>query len=1579
MDRNSSATLRAALASVATLLLLAGRSRAAEPPRNPRVISSSRNRISAPLRDFRVAGPVVPAAPRQIRNDVPAPKRSTAPGGDRVVQRHAAGNPLPELSQFEGGADSDNDAIGGRIVPPDTDGDVGPNHYFQYLNLFFTIYDKSGNLVFGPAPGNAFWAGLGTACETQNDGDTIVQYDQLADRWLVSQFALPNFPDGPFHQCVAVSATGDPTGVYYQYDFVYSDTLLNDYPKFGVWPDAYYMTANEFRAPFLTPVGAGAVAFDRNAMLAGLPATAVQFEILGEGGLLPSDLDGLTPPPAGSPNFFLTFDTDPPRLSEWRFHVDFATPAASTLTGPIAIPVSAFDVPVCGAPREACIPQQGSNELLEDLGGRVMYRLAYRNFGDHESLVTNFTVNAAAPGSQAAIRWCEVRDPNGAPALFQEGTYAPDSSHRFMGSIAMDAVGNVALGYSKSDDTIHPSLAVAGRLASDTPGTLGAEDVFLAGTGSQTDSFSRWGDYSAMAVDPADDCTFWFTGEYYQATGSFDWHTRVASFRFPNCTTGPTGILEGTVTDGTNAIPGATVTAGVLATTTDGAGHYQFHLPVGAYDMTASKFGFEPGAAAGVVVSDGGDTVQDFSLAAAPSVLVNGVVSDGSGGGWPLYARIDVSAPGGFPGATVFTDPVTGYYAVTLVGGAVYQFAVGAVTPGYAPVAATVSTGGARPSGPGPVVANFGLTADLQSCAAPGYFGPAQSDFSAGILPVGWSLKFSGSPWQILSGPDPCGGYDGNLTGGSGPFAVVSFCEHAISDTQLRTPTIDLSRAASARIQWSNDYADLNSIADVDISTNGGIHWTNVWERSGADERGPGVQTVDISELAAGRPSVQARFRYVTFFSLWWQVDDVFLGEPGSTCQARPGGLVVGTVRDANTGAPLVGATVTHLPHQAVARTLATPDDPNQDDGLFVVFADSGSQTLEAEQAKYTPEDASVVVIPNGTVRLDFSLAAGRLAAAPRPIDARALPGESVQRVLTLSNSGSSAAGFSIGEVDLPLLSSPSSPGPFAPKERLQRNLARLRPAGRSGAPFDAHSAADLPPLAGSGVELPTLPAGRVVGSFPTGIAYGWGVAYDTDANDFWLSNINAGGGDNRDYRYLPDGTRTGDTIDEHAAVSIFAADGTYNPRTKTLWRVDAVGLGSSCVFEADPATKLVTGNTICPETGTSERGLAYDDTTDTYYIGSWNDGAIKHFSPAGEILDSAVVNETISGLAFNPSTRHLFAMLNIPDQGHNVVVYDVAHQYAVVGAFPITDDSGADVLETGAGAGLDADCEGNLWLVDQNHQLIYQAVSGERGWCPTDIAWLSEEPSSGVVPPVGSTPVTLTLGSGGLFAGLHQAQLQFLTDTPYALAPVGIDFTVRFLDVVEDDPAGTDPFERFIYGAAGAQIMPGCDQNGFLFCPADAAIRADMAAYVWRSVHGPFVSPPVYRGIFVDVNPFDRNADYIQGVFDDGITAGCQVSPPKFCPNQTIPRAQMAVFIEKAMRGAAFVPPPCTGYFGDVSCPPTPEDPYGDWVELLSQDGITAGCSAPGDPPEFCPLQAIPNEQLAVFLVRAFGIPYLP
>jgi hypothetical protein len=266
----------------------------------------------------------------------------------------------------------------------------------------------------------------------------------------------------------------------------------------------------------------------------------------------------------------------------------------------------------------------------------------------------------------------------------------------------------------------------------------------------------------------------------------------------------------------------------------------------------------------------------------------------------------------------------------------------------------------------------------------------------------------------------------------------------------------------------------------------------------------------------------------------------------------------------------------------------------------------------------------------------------------------------------------------------------------------------------------------------------------------------------------------------------------------------------------------------------------------------------------------------------------------------------------------------------------------------------------------------VLEVGSGEAGTCDGSIPWLSEAPTTGTVPGGSTLPVTITFDSAGLFPGLRQALLHFTTDTPYPVDPVPVDLTVRFLDVPDGSFA-----ENYIYGAAGANIMHGC--AFYEFCPAGLVTRADMAGYIWRAVHGAFAAPPAYTGIFSDVFFGDYNASYIQGLYDDGITAGCQGpgEPLKFCPTLPIPREQMAVFVEKGVRGPGFAPTACTppGYFVDVPCPGM----FTDWVELLFADGITVGCNAPGAPPAYCPAQQIPNDQMAVFLVKAFLLPVLP
>ena len=331
---------------------------------------------SRPLRE------ITPVKGKTNRKDF-EPKRPAEPGGefnDPVVQSSAA--PLVAITQglnFEGVGDGLT-GFNVQYAPPDTTGDVGATQYVQWVNTHFAVFNKaSGQIVYGPAAGNTLWSGFGGPCETSNDGDPIVQYDQIAGRWLLTQFAGPGGAAG-YWQCVAVSTSSDATGSYNRYAFQYSQ--FPDYPKVGVWPDAYYVTFNMFTNFF---TGARVCAWDRAKMIAGLPATQQCFQLsTSYGSLLPADMDGPVPPPPGSPNYLLNFTTNALRM--WKFSVNWVNPALSTLTGPTSIPVAAFTRACDGG---ACVEQPGTNQKLDSLGDRLMYRLAYRNFGTHQSLVVN--------------------------------------------------------------------------------------------------------------------------------------------------------------------------------------------------------------------------------------------------------------------------------------------------------------------------------------------------------------------------------------------------------------------------------------------------------------------------------------------------------------------------------------------------------------------------------------------------------------------------------------------------------------------------------------------------------------------------------------------------------------------------------------------------------------------------------------------------------------------------------------------------------------------------------------------------------------------------------------------------------------------------------------------------------------------------------------------------------------------------------------------------------------------------------------------------------------------------------------
>jgi len=515
-------------------------------PSAPVVIQPLKTDTSPALRTMH-ASPVEPSGKgnQSHRPLHPGQSGTRVPTATKSIQTTPGAATIPSTTtNFEGVNNVDN------VLPPDTNGDIGPNDYVQWVNLHFEIFDRTGASLMGPSAGNTLWSGFGGLCEFTNQGDPVVRYDRMANRWVFTQFAFTTrrgLPIAPYDQCFAVSTTGDPTGSYFRYAWQISNTNFPDYPKLAVWPDAYYMSINFFSSNLTTFVGAGALAFDRNKMLTNQGPTAILFGPTSSnfGGLLPSDLDGSILPPSGSPNYFGAIDTatspSGSTFQIWKFRVDFITPANSTfgtasLTPNFNLPVDTYFWNMCGGLR-SCIQQPGTSQGLDALSDRLMNRLQYRRFADgHESLVANHTVGIGSSGNQGAVRWYEIRGLSTTPTIYQQGTYAPSSDSRWMGSIAMDQAGDIALGYSVSSTTISPSIRYTGRLAGDPLGTLPqGEATLIPGSGSQTSSFNRWGDYSMMAVDPTDDCTFWYTQEYYTTTSDRGWQTRVGSFKFLNC------------------------------------------------------------------------------------------------------------------------------------------------------------------------------------------------------------------------------------------------------------------------------------------------------------------------------------------------------------------------------------------------------------------------------------------------------------------------------------------------------------------------------------------------------------------------------------------------------------------------------------------------------------------------------------------------------------------------------------------------------------------------------------------------------------------------------------------------------------------------------------------------------------------------------------------------------------------------------------------------------------------------------------------------------------------------------------
>ena len=1250
---------------------------------------------------------------------------------DRTVQRSLAAPNMPSTTlNFDG---IPFPGVNCNCAPPDTNGEVGLSQYVQIVNTGLQVFDKStGNSVFGPVAITSLWQGFGGVCETSGFGDPVALYDQLANRWVITEFAGTSIPTD---ECVAVSQGSDAAGSYFRYAFHLGSNFF-DYPKLGVWPDAYYMSMNVFNSSGTAFLGPQAFALDRTQMLAGNPATFIATALGAptDDGYMPADLDGSNPPPAGAPNPFLSVGLN----STWplhRFHVDFANPANSTFNLGGTLTPAPFTA-ICGG--GACVPQLGTADVLDTLGDRGMFRSAYRHFADgHEALVGNMTVSS---GGVAGIRWFEINNAtSGTPGFVQESTYQPDSTWRWMGSAAMDGNGDLALGFSASSAAINPQIRYAGRLSSDPPNTLAQGEAHLFdGTGSQTDTVSRWGDYSDMTVDPVDDCTFWYTQEYYQVTSSFNWRTRIGNFKFPSCTSAPSGTLTGTVTDSsTNApIAGAQINVAPLgaSTVTDASGHYSLTLPVGAYDVTASHFGYTP-LTQSASITDGNTTTLDFALVAAPSGSLSGTVSDSSAN--PIAnATVTIN---GTPIPPATTD-ANGHYSFASVPNGTYNV--------------TATAGNCTSPATDSVTVSGDTTHDFTLAARHDAFGYScrveSSSYTEGDTPLALSgddsftsvsLPFSFSLYgQSYSTANVCtNGYITFLTGncffsnssipstGTPNAGIYPYWDDLIVDGSSSMWTKTETNPNRFTIEWRNAtyFGDSSRRVDFEVTLyeNGQI-LTN-YRNIAADPREQGNSATVGIENADGTDALQYSF------------NEAAIGSPTFAVRYSlpPSGFVQGHVTDANDHAALGGATVKALQGVNVVRQTSTDAT-----GFYRMQLPVGSYTIEASKTNYETATAPVSIAEDATVTQDFVLRTARGEVSPTSLTLVVPANQTRTRTLTLSNTGTLPMTWDVmesgGGAALPSRSSLTKKAGYDPNSRTTQGLygGKAPTAPKPGAPGD------------------------VLRQWSTGLSLGWGVGY---TGHVWLSDVDGGvcGPTCLNHEFLVDGTPTGTSYTTPWA-GAWPADMAPGSAPNEMCQLDVGGDNGIHCWDTNSGatTRSITGS--FPWTGISQRGLAYRPDDDSFYVGGWNEGILYHVAGFSHATPGAVLGQcspadpNISGLAWNPAVGQIWMATNSPtDTIYRVDPTTCATVSTLNHPNPFFN-----------GAGLEMNEDGNLWMIGQSPNTAYLVDSGVPAF--TDVPWLSEDPTSGTVLPGGSANVQVTVDTHGMAPGVYQATLTFRTNS---------------------------------------------------------------------------------------------------------------------------------------------------------------------------------------------------------------------
>jgi hypothetical protein len=1343
------------------------------------------------------------------------------------------------LMNFEGQGDFN------LYTPPDTTGDVGPNYYVQMVNVSTAVFTKTTGAMAGQWANNALWTGFGGPCETDNSGDPIVLYDDMADRWVLTQFAVGTGQ----HMCFAISTTNDPLGAYYLYAFAMPD--FPDYPKLGVWPDGYYIGTNTGY-----PNQYYAHVVDRVNMLAGNAATLQSF-----GGyanfLMPADVDGATPPPAGAPEVFYTYydggyANHPPgvdRLALYEFDVDWATPANSTFTLVNEIPITGFNYTVCGFFAGDCIPQLGTTQALDSLSYWPMVRLQYRNFGQYQAMVGNFTVDV--DGSDwAGIRWFELRNPGAGWSLFQEGTWAPDANHRFMGSIAMDGSGNIALGYSISSSSMRPSIYYTVHEKNDPPGTMQTEAVLQAGGGVQIGpGVSRWGDYSAMNVDPTDNCTFWLTNEYHDVDDAgYSWNTRIGSFKIPSCTgsLGATGTMTGQVTDSatSNPIPNATLfaTDGITRTgaaTTNASGYYTMTLPAPAtYTTTASAYGYLPSTISGTNIISGSVATQNFSLTPAQSYVVSGIITDANTG-WPLYANIDISGGGGYPGDSLWNDPVTGYYSVTLAEGITYTFNVNAWVDGYLAASRDVAplTGNSTE--------NFALDVNATVCNAPGY---TQNNifydgFESGSLGASWTITTTNEGRVRVDTYDP---YLGN-------YSVL--LDDSVDGSASSIAGIILSQDLSAEPQvyldfWWHEYGDENDPADgVFLSDDSGATWYNIFSFND----GPASYTHQVIDLTAAAATytltlganTQIKFQGYDNYSIptdGYTIDEVKLTatSPAACVAPAGGGLVVGNVYDLNTSNPLLGADVANEDGFATA-SVATPADPAVDDGFYTLFSPSGSKTFTATMSGYGPDVKTVAVVTGDTVAQDFNLGTGFLEVDPDNIHVTLDMGDALTTTLTISNTGTAAANFELVEMN----------GGYAPTIAIPAYTGELpendTPISMGMAPEKSEPSGETPtmffPLAGEPAFGMDLNAANLTNIPDTTVPGTWNVIGNIAGSQYFAGDFL--NGDFSQLYALDYGTNTLYSVSTtDAGVTTI---GSSTPLSGESWS-GMTGAADGTLYASSTSCSRSTLYTINPATGAATEigeitngaciiDIAINTAGEMYGVDIVTD-ALYQIDPATgagvQVGSLGIVANYAQGMDFEEETGVLYwaAYNDTASQGELRIIDTATGASTLVGAFP-------------GGAEVDA---------------FAFATGGS-----SDVPWLSENPITGTIAAPGSTTIDVTFDAGVPEVdqpGDYYATLKVANDTVYGALDVPITMTVN-------TPANWGKLEGTVTGLGYCDTDPGALENADVLITSSGGmtwtLATDANGYYSRFLDqaaGPFS---------IDVTAAEHTPDFASGIVVTG------------------------------------------------------------------------------------------------------------